>query len=156
MSQYFLASIIIACFLMSMGNKPKAWGFVRSFHMSLKISPNCASAHRKYKLASIFLGALMIYIVVASVLCGIAAASQKDGSLVLFSVAITCGGAPPSSVLCIYPHPTLTCSLRYQQPSSLWPLAPYNKLRVILGLDANIPLYTEHVRYLLPFFYFEW
>ena len=97
----------------------------------------------------------MMYILVASVLCGIAAASQKDGSLVLFSVAITCGGVYSSSVLCIHPHPIPTCSLRYQQPPSLRPLASFNKLRVILGINANIPLYTEHVCHSISLFSFR-
>ncbi|KAL4078434.1 glycosyltransferase family 2 protein [Scleroderma yunnanense] len=92
--QYFLASIIIACFLMSMGNKPKA-------------------AHRKYKLASIFLGALMIYIIIASILCGIAAASQEGGSLVLFSVAITYGVYITSSLLAFDPWHLLTSFVPY-------------------------------------------
>ncbi|KAI6134500.1 glycosyltransferase family 2 protein [Pisolithus croceorrhizus] len=92
--QYFLASIIIACFLMSMGNKPKA-------------------AHRKYKLASVFLGVLMIYIMVASVFCGIAAASQVGGSLVLLSVAITYGVYVTSSLLAFDPWHILTSFLPY-------------------------------------------
>ena len=98
-----------------------------------------------------FLGALMIYIIVASVLCGIAAASQKGGSLVLFSVAITYGGVHPLSTS--YIHPTLLCSLCYGQLSCFRPLASFNKLRAVLGADTNVPLYTEHVCYSLSFFY---
>ncbi|KAI6040337.1 glycosyltransferase family 2 protein [Pisolithus marmoratus] len=92
--QYFLASIIIACFLMSMGNKPRA-------------------AHRKYKLASVFLGVLMVYIMVASVFCGIAAASQAGGPLALLSVAITYGVYVTSSLLAFDPWHILTSFLPY-------------------------------------------
>lgn len=50
------------------------------------------SSHLKYKLASIFLALLMVYLIIASVLCGIAAASQSGGSVVLLSIAVTYGG----------------------------------------------------------------
>ncbi|KAF9241557.1 glycosyltransferase family 2 protein [Melanogaster broomeanus] len=92
--QYFLASIIIACFLMSMGNKPKA-------------------AHLKYKLASIFLAVLMVYLIIASVLCGIAAASQVGGGVVLFSVVVTYGVYVLSSLLAFDPWHLVTSFVQY-------------------------------------------
>ncbi|KAH7888726.1 glycosyltransferase family 2 protein [Phlebopus sp. FC_14] len=92
--QYFLASIIIACFLMSMGNKPRA-------------------AHRKYKLASIFLAVLMVYLIIASVLCGIAAASQTGGGVVLLSVAVTYGVYILSSLLAFDPWHLVTSFVQY-------------------------------------------
>ncbi|KIJ18824.1 chitin synthase [Paxillus involutus ATCC 200175] len=92
--QYFLASIIIACFLMSMGNKPKA-------------------AHRKYKLASIFLAVLMVYLIIASVLCGIAAASQSGGGVVLLSVVVTYGVYVLSSLLAFDPWHLVTSFVQY-------------------------------------------
>ncbi|KAF9227386.1 hypothetical protein BS17DRAFT_775399 [Gyrodon lividus] len=92
--QYFLASIIIACFLMSMGNKPKA-------------------AHRKYMLASIFLAVLMIYLIIASVLCGIAAASQAGGGVVLLSVVVTYGVYVLSSLLAFDPWHLMTSFIQY-------------------------------------------
>lgn len=55
------------------------------------LKPHC-SAQLKYKLASIFLAVLMVYLIIASVLCGIAAASQAGGSVALFSIVITYGG----------------------------------------------------------------
>lgn len=54
-----------------------------------------SSAHLKYKLASIFLAVLMVYLIIASVLCGIAAASQTGGSIVLLSIGVTYGGKVP-------------------------------------------------------------
>ncbi|KAG1858160.1 glycosyltransferase family 2 protein [Suillus subluteus] len=92
--QYFLASIIIACFLLSMGNKPKA-------------------AHRKYLLASLFLAVLMVYLIIASVLCGIAAYSQAGGGVVLLSVAITYGVYVLSSLLAFDPWHMLTSFVQY-------------------------------------------
>ncbi|KAH7921400.1 glycosyltransferase family 2 protein [Leucogyrophana mollusca] len=92
--QYFMAAIIIACFLLSMGNKPKA-------------------AHRKYLLASVFLAILMVYLIVASVLCGIAAASQSGGAVVLLSVAITYGVYVFSSLLAFDPWHLVTSFLQY-------------------------------------------
>lgn len=50
------------------------------------------SAHLKYKLASIFLAILMVYLIIASVLCGIADASQTGGTVVLLSIVVTYGG----------------------------------------------------------------
>lgn len=58
------------------------------------LSPH-SSAHLKYKLASIFLAVLMVYLIIASVLCGIAAASQAGGSVVLLSIGVTYGGKVP-------------------------------------------------------------
>ncbi|KAF8444564.1 glycosyltransferase family 2 protein [Boletus edulis BED1] len=92
--QYFLASIIIACFLMSMGNKPRA-------------------ARLKYKLASIFLAVLMVYLIIASVLCGIAAASQTGGSVVLLSIAVTYGVYVLSGLLAFDPWHLLTSFVQY-------------------------------------------
>ncbi|EGO00075.1 glycosyltransferase family 2 protein [Serpula lacrymans var. lacrymans S7.3] len=92
--QYFMASIIIACFLLSMGNKPQA-------------------SHRKYKLASIFMAILMIYLVVASILCGIAAASQSGGAVMLLSVAVTYGVYAFSSLLAFDPWHLFTSFIQY-------------------------------------------
>ncbi|KAG6372305.1 chitin synthase-domain-containing protein [Boletus reticuloceps] len=92
--QYFLASIIIACFLMSLGNKPRA-------------------ARLKYKLASIFLAVLMVYLIIASVLCGIAAASQTGGSVVLLSIAVTYGVYILSGLLAFDPWHLLTSFVQY-------------------------------------------
>ncbi|KAG1768269.1 hypothetical protein EV702DRAFT_1253476 [Suillus placidus] len=68
----------------SMGNKPKV-------------------AHRKYPLASLFLAVLMVYLVIASVLCGVAVYSQAGGGVVLLSVAITYGAYMLSSLLAFDP-----------------------------------------------------
>ncbi|KAG9316580.1 glycosyltransferase family 2 protein [Chiua virens] len=92
--QFFLASIIVACFLMSMGNKPRA-------------------ARLKYKLASVFMAILMVYLLIASVLCGIASATQAGGSVVLFSVAVTYGVYVLSSLLAFDPWHILTSFMQY-------------------------------------------
>lgn len=74
---------------MSMGNKPKT--YVPVSDRVVRTEPH-SSAPLKYKLASIFLAVLMVYLIIASVLCGIAAASQSGGSVVLLSIAVTYGG----------------------------------------------------------------
>jgi len=77
-----------------MGNKPKA-------------------SHLKYKLASIFLAFLMVYLIIASVLCGIAAASQSGGSVVLLSVVVTYGVYVLSSLLAFDPWHLVTSFVQY-------------------------------------------
>ncbi|KAJ7262233.1 glycosyltransferase family 2 protein [Mycena haematopus] len=94
--QYLMASVVVACFLFSMGNKPHA-------------SP------WKYKITAICLAILMAYMLFASILCALAAASQGGGanSTMLFSVVITYGVYAISSILAFDPWHMLTSFIPY-------------------------------------------
>jgi len=77
-----MASMIIACFLFSMGNKP-------------------AAAKMKYKLTSIFFAVLMLYLMFCSIKCAVAAASQggSTGRVMVLSFLVTYGVYLCSSVI---------------------------------------------------------
>ncbi|EIW82657.1 glycosyltransferase family 2 protein [Coniophora puteana RWD-64-598 SS2] len=92
--QYFMASIVIACFLFSMGNKPKA-------------------SQWKYKLASISFALLMVYEIIASILCAISVYGQSGGSIIVFSVVITYGVYAISSCVALDPWHLFTSFLQY-------------------------------------------
>ncbi|KAF9472443.1 glycosyltransferase family 2 protein [Pholiota conissans] len=101
--QYIMASLIIACFLFSMGNKPTAAKF-------------------KYKLTTIILGILMIYMIVASIVCAVQAARQGGAanSVMLFSIAITYGLYALSSLLAFDPWHMLTSFVPYMLLSPMY------------------------------------
>ncbi|KAJ4476883.1 chitin synthase-domain-containing protein [Lentinula edodes] len=94
--QYFLAFMIAACFLFSMGNKPQASKF-------------------KYLLMTILLALSMVYMSFAAVKCSIKAAQQggSANSVMLFSVIITYGLWATSSVLAFDPWHMLTSFIPY-------------------------------------------
>ncbi|EIM82816.1 uncharacterized protein STEHIDRAFT_63761 [Stereum hirsutum FP-91666 SS1] len=94
--QYIMGSIVIACFLFSMGNKPR-------------------SAAWKYKLVSIFLAVLMVYLLAAAVLCAIAASRNGDKAYTVmwFSLIITYGVYIFSSFLAFDPWHMFTSFVPY-------------------------------------------
>ncbi|KAI0043669.1 glycosyltransferase family 2 protein [Auriscalpium vulgare] len=94
--QYFLASIVIACFLFSMGNKPR-------------------SSKWKYKLISIFLAILMVYLLFAAVKCALAAAKQGGTAyqVMLFSIVVTYGVYTFASFLAFDPWHMFTSFIPY-------------------------------------------
>ncbi|KAJ3733608.1 glycosyltransferase family 2 protein [Lentinula guzmanii] len=93
---YFLAFMIAACFLFSMGNKPQASKF-------------------KYLLMTFLLGLAMVYMSYAAIKCSIKAAQQggSANSVMLFSVIITYGLWATSSVLAFDPWHMLTSFIPY-------------------------------------------
>lgn len=95
-AQYFLASIIISLFFMSMSIKPQ-------------------TAKWKYKTLSIALCVCMIYMLTASVVCALKAYSQGGSAniIMLFSVIITFGIYAISSVIALDPSHMLTSFLPY-------------------------------------------
>ncbi|KAJ7925246.1 glycosyltransferase family 2 protein [Mycena leptocephala] len=94
--QYLMASVVVACFLFSMGNKPNA-------------------SKLKYEITAICLAVLMAYMIFASILCALAAAHQGGGanSAMLFSVVITYGVYASSSILAFDPWHMLTSFIPY-------------------------------------------
>ncbi|KAI0030789.1 glycosyltransferase family 2 protein [Vararia minispora EC-137] len=94
--QYSLASIVIACFLFAMGNKPRA-------------------VHWKYKLITILLAILMVYVLVAAVLCIIQAANNGGTQyrVMIFSIIVTYGAYMFSSLLALDPYHMGTSFLQY-------------------------------------------
>ncbi|KAF8650440.1 hypothetical protein AX16_005243 [Volvariella volvacea WC 439] len=96
LAQFFMISIIISCFLLSMGNKPQA-------------------SKLKYKLSAILLSILMVYLIAASIRCSIAAASQggATNSVMIFSVVVTYGLYALSSVLAFDPWHMITSFIPY-------------------------------------------
>ncbi|PPQ93791.1 hypothetical protein CVT25_013500 [Psilocybe cyanescens] len=95
-SIYVMASLIVATFLFSMGNKP-------------------AAAKLKYKLTTIIMGILMLYMIIASIVCAVQAARQggSANSVMLFSIAITYGLYVFSSLLAFDPWHIVTSFLPY-------------------------------------------
>jgi hypothetical protein len=91
-----MAAMIAACFLFAMGNKPRA-------------------SKVKYRVAIYFFSVMMVYILVASVLCAITAARQGGtaNSAMLFSVIITYGVYAASSVLSFDPAHMVTSFIQY-------------------------------------------
>ncbi|KAL6300445.1 chitin synthase-domain-containing protein [Sparassis latifolia] len=94
--QFLMASVIVACFLFSMGNKPKA-------------------SKWKYKLSVIFLAVMMVYIIFAAVMCSIQAAYQGGGAyrVMLFSIIVTYGVYCFSSLLAFDPWHIFTSFIPY-------------------------------------------
>jgi chitin synthase len=93
MDQYIMTSVVVACFLFSMGNKPYA--YVTTLVLLTSLSPELAyyRSKWKYKLTAIFLGTLMVYMIFASTKCAIKAASQGGAAnnVMLLSVIVTFG-----------------------------------------------------------------
>ncbi|TFK68710.1 glycosyltransferase family 2 protein [Pluteus cervinus] len=96
LAQYILTSIIVSCFLFSMGNKPQ-------------------SSKMKYKISAILLGILVLYMIAASIRCAIAASTQGGtvNSIIIFSVIVTYGVYAFSSVLAFDPWHMLTSFIPY-------------------------------------------
>ncbi|KAH9485002.1 Chitin synthase 3 [Psilocybe cubensis] len=100
---YIMASLIVATFLFSMGNKP-------------------AAAKFKYKLTSIIMGILMLYMIIASIICAVQAAHQggSANSVMLFSIVITYGLYVFSSLLAFDPWHIVTSFLPYMLLSPMY------------------------------------
>ncbi|EAU91728.1 chitin synthase [Coprinopsis cinerea okayama7 len=95
-TQFILTALVIGCFLISMGNKPR-------------------TAHWKYKLMAILFGVLMVYLLFTSILVGIQAAKQGGtaNNIMLFSVIITYGLYAFSSILAFDPWHMFTSFIPY-------------------------------------------
>ncbi|TFK53655.1 glycosyltransferase family 2 protein [Heliocybe sulcata] len=94
--QYLMAALLVACFVFSMGNKPRA-------------------AQWKYKLTAIVFACLMVYVFFAAIWCAIYA-SRNGGSayaVMLFSIIVTYGVYTTSSLLFFDPWHMLTSFLPY-------------------------------------------
>lgn len=92
--QFILTAMVISCFLVAMGNKPKA--YVRLSCPSHPTLTTLNRAHVKYKAITIIMGVLMVYLLFTSVVCAIQAMKQGGtaNSVMLFSVLITFGCKP--------------------------------------------------------------
>ncbi|KAF8733443.1 hypothetical protein AX14_003877 [Amanita brunnescens Koide BX004] len=93
---YVMASMVAACFLFSMGNKPRA-------------------SKWKYKTTAILLSLMMVYVIFASVICAIQAVKQPGpaNDTILFSVIITYGLYALSSILAFDPWHMITSFIPY-------------------------------------------
>ncbi|KAI0268865.1 chitin synthase-domain-containing protein [Gloeopeniophorella convolvens] len=94
--QYLMASIVVACFLFSMGNKPR-------------------SAHWKYMSIAVILAVLMVYLIFAAVECAIQAAKQGGTAyqIMWFSIFVTYGVYTVSSFLALDPWHMFTSFIPY-------------------------------------------
>ncbi|KAI9060296.1 glycosyltransferase family 2 protein [Trametes sanguinea] len=94
--QFLMAGLVIACFLFSMGNKPKA-------------------ARWKYKICTLIFAVLMVYVIFCAVMCSIQAAYQGGAAyrIMLFSIILTYGVYAISSVLAFDPWHMLTSFIPY-------------------------------------------
>ncbi|KAI0746001.1 glycosyltransferase family 2 protein [Earliella scabrosa] len=94
--QFLMAGLVIASFLFSMGNKPKA-------------------ARWKYKICTLIFAVLMVYVIFAAVMCSIEAANQGGAAyrVMLFSIIVTYGMYACSSVLAFDPWHMLTSFIPY-------------------------------------------
>ncbi|KAI0769728.1 chitin synthase-domain-containing protein [Trametes elegans] len=94
--QFLMASLVIACFLFSMGNKPKA-------------------ARWKYKITALVFAVLMVYVIFCAIMCSIQAARQGGNSyrVMLFSIIMTYGVYAISSILSFDPWHMLTSFIPY-------------------------------------------
>ncbi|KAM5538934.1 hypothetical protein V8D89_007429, partial [Ganoderma adspersum] len=95
-SQFLMAGLVIAIFLFSMGNKPKA-------------------STLKYKICTLAFAVLMIYVIFAAVMCSIQAATQGGSAyqLMLFSIILTYGMYALSSVFAFDPWHMFTSFIPY-------------------------------------------
>ncbi|RPD57628.1 glycosyltransferase family 2 protein [Lentinus tigrinus ALCF2SS1-7] len=95
-AQFLMAGLVVACFLFSMGNKPKA-------------------SRWKYKICTLIFAALMVYVIFAAVMCSIQAARQGGAAyrVMLFSIVVTYGMYAVSSVLAFDPWHMLTSFIPY-------------------------------------------
>ncbi|KAI8993118.1 chitin synthase-domain-containing protein, partial [Trametes punicea] len=119
--QFLMAGLVIACFLFSMGNKPKA-------------------AEWKYKICALIFAVLMVYVIFCAVMCSIQAAYQGGTAyrVMLFSIIMTYGAYAASSVLAFDPWhmftsfiPTCFC------PDISWGTKQDNEVNTDLGLSTS-------------------
>ncbi|KAI0675208.1 chitin synthase-domain-containing protein [Trametes maxima] len=94
--QFLMAGLVVAVFLFSMGNKPKA-------------------AQWKYKICTVIFAVLMVYVIFCAVMCSIQAANQGGAAyrVMLFSIIMTYGVYAISSVLSFDPWHMLTSFIPY-------------------------------------------
>ena len=96
-SQFFMAGLVISIFLFAMGNKPRAYVFYIPISHPLRETEIPPRSTLKYKICTLALAVLMIYIIFAAVMCSIQAAKQGGAvyQLMLFSIILTYGSAYP-------------------------------------------------------------
>ena len=90
--KFIMSSMVAACFLFSMGNKPSAYVFLAV--LSIALTFGCVHSSKwKYKLTAIILSCLMLYMIIASIKCAVQAARQGGtaNSVMLLSMAVTYG-----------------------------------------------------------------
>ena len=110
-----MAGLVVAAFLLSMGNKPKAC----VSHIARLLSASDArlnaatSAPWKYKILALSFALLMAYLLFCAVMCAIAASGQGDGAfgIMLFSIIITYGGT--RLLLCCWRPERIDNGLQY-------------------------------------------
>ena len=92
-SQFFMAGLVISIFLFSMGNKPKAYVAFNRLGCLVHETESPPRSTLKYKISTVALAVLMIYVIFAAVMCSIQAANQGGAAyqLMLFSIILTYG-----------------------------------------------------------------
>ena len=90
--QFFMASLVVACFLISMGNRPKTWVSLTSSARTM-LTRRVFRAALKYKVMTVSMAILMFYLLFASVKCAIEAGHQGGAvnQAMVLSVLITVG-----------------------------------------------------------------
>ena len=90
-----MASLVVACFLFAMGNKPRAYASFRLLTPPHDWLRRVRSVHWKYKLIAMLLAVLMVYLLFAAVMCAIQAAHEGGAAnrVMAFSLIVTYGGA---------------------------------------------------------------
>jgi chitin synthase len=89
-----MASMVVACFLFSMGNKPASYALQFISNDMHSCVGYFERSKMKYKLTSIFFAILMLYLFFCTIKCAVAAASQggSTGRLMVLSFLVTYGG----------------------------------------------------------------
>lgn len=108
-----LAALIVACFLFSMGNKPRAY-VSRSLAYTLVLTP-VSSIKWKYRVLAGFFAAIMLYLLASAIIC-ILQASKQGGNMyqvMLFSLIITYGSWATSSLLAFDPWHLISSMFQY-------------------------------------------
>lgn len=137
-----MASLIVACFFFSMGNKPSAWVLI---HWFLRLTSHLYDrAKGKYKLTAIIFAVLTTYMLVCSVICAIVAMGQAGGGAMLLSILITYGGG------CAYlqfmaSYWAILDSVCIQQRTGSWPMAFSYQLHAVSATLSNIYQHLEYV-----------
>lgn len=152
--QFLMAGIVIACFLFSMGNKPKA--YVVLYHLVLSAQHYSRRARWKYKICALIFAVLMVYVIFAAVECSIRAAGQGGAAyrIMLFSIIVTYGSAYiyPSSICATYSiapmvRPDSVCLL---ERARLRPLAHVYQLSPVYAPVANLYQHSSDVSRCYP------
>ena len=153
-----MSSIVVACFLFSMGNKPSAYVVSWLFSVSHLIS----YVHRskwKYKLAAIILSCLMLYMIIASIACAVQAAHQggSANSTMLLSIAVTYGCTLMNDL--IYPHHMLTSLILFfivYALSSILAFDPWHMVTSFVPYIFLSPAYINILNMLVITYHLYW